>query len=135
MAVDEPDWIELARQSIEAEQSEKVRKQIEHFQWLIEQRKAEIKRDMEAMQREPMTEDEVKESNPCGAGMDGCHCDSRMCRVSKGVWDLHGSGDSSFRWQDQTGGALKDDPPVLSPSQRRRRLQCLYLETSLQKEV
>ena len=51
MAVDEPDWIELARQSIEAEQSEKVRKQIEHFQWLIEQRKAEIKRDMEAMQR------------------------------------------------------------------------------------
>ena len=47
----EPDWIELARQSIEAEQSEKVRKQIEHFQWLIEQRKAEIKRDMEAMQR------------------------------------------------------------------------------------
>lgn len=51
MAVDEPDWIELARQSIEAEQSENVRKQIEHFQWLIEQRKAEIKRDMEAMQR------------------------------------------------------------------------------------
>ena len=47
----EPDWIELARQSIEAEQSEKVRKQIEHFHWLIEQRKAEIKRDMEAMQR------------------------------------------------------------------------------------
>ena len=80
-----------------------------------------------------MTEDEVKESNPCGTGMDGCHCDSRMCRVSKGVWDLHGDGDSSFRWQDQTGGALKDDPPVLSPSQRRRRLQCLYLETSLQK--
>ena len=51
MAADEPDWIELARQSIEAEQSEKVRKQIEHFHWLIEQRKAEIKRDMEAMQR------------------------------------------------------------------------------------
>jgi hypothetical protein len=46
-----PDWIELARQSIEAQQSEKVRKQIDHFQWLIEQRKAEIKRDMEAMQR------------------------------------------------------------------------------------
>ena len=52
MALDrEPDWIELARQSIEAEQSEKVRKQIDHFQWLIAQRKAEIKRDMEAMQR------------------------------------------------------------------------------------
>lgn len=47
----EPDWIELARRSIEAEQSEKVRKQIDHFQWLIAQRKAEIKRDMEAMQR------------------------------------------------------------------------------------
>ena len=52
MAVDrEPDWIELARESIEAEQSERVRKQIDHFQWLIAQRKAEIKRDMEAMQR------------------------------------------------------------------------------------
>ena len=52
MALDrEPDWIELARRSIEAEQSEKVRKQIDHFQWLIAQRKAEIKRDMEAMQR------------------------------------------------------------------------------------
>lgn len=52
MALDrEPDWIELARRSIDAEQSEKVRKQIDHFQWLIAQRKAEIKRDMEAMQR------------------------------------------------------------------------------------
>lgn len=52
MALDtESDWIELARRSIEAEQSEKVRKQIDHFQWLIAQRKAEIKRDMEAMQR------------------------------------------------------------------------------------
>ena len=52
MALDrELDWIELARRSIDAEQSEKVRKQIDHFQWLIAQRKAEIKRDMEAMQR------------------------------------------------------------------------------------
>lgn len=47
----EPNWIKLARESVEAEQSEKVRKQIDHFQWLIAQRKAEIKRDMEAMQR------------------------------------------------------------------------------------
>lgn len=82
-----------------------------------------------------MTRYEVKESKPCRAGMDGCHSNARVRRVSKGVWDLHGSGDSSFRWQDQTGGAFKNDPPVLSPSQRWRRLQCLYLATSLQKEV
>ena len=47
----EPDWIELARESIEAQQRYDVRRQIDHFQWLIAQRKAEIKADMEAMQR------------------------------------------------------------------------------------
>ena len=82
-----------------------------------------------------MTEYEVKESKPCREGMDERHSNARLRRVSQGVWDFHGSGDTSYRWQDQTGGAFKDDPPVLSASQRRRRLQCLYLETPLQKEV
>lgn len=52
MAVEEKtDWIELARQSIEAEQSEKVRQEIEHFGWLIEQRKSESKQDKTTLQR------------------------------------------------------------------------------------
>ena len=51
MAVDEPDWIELARQSIEAQQSEEVRRQIDNFYLLIESRKAANKRYRDAMQR------------------------------------------------------------------------------------
>ena len=52
MAVEEKtDWIELARQSIEAEQSEKVRQEIEHFAWLLEQRKSESKQDKTTLQR------------------------------------------------------------------------------------
>jgi len=51
MAADEPDWIELARQSIEARQSEAVRRQIDNFYWLIESRKAANKRHRDAMSR------------------------------------------------------------------------------------
>ena len=47
----EPDWIELARQSIEAQQSEEVRRQIDTFYQLIESRKAVEKIHREAMQR------------------------------------------------------------------------------------
>ncbi len=51
MAADEVDWIELARQSIEAQQSEEVRRQIDNFYWLIESRKATNKRHRDAMSR------------------------------------------------------------------------------------
>lgn len=47
----EPDWIRLARETVEAQQRYDIRRQIDFYERLLELQKAENKRDTEAKKR------------------------------------------------------------------------------------